>query len=129
MDNWYIPITLLPSVGFFIVASTSVSNALSLEIARLIEQQREVERMTIEKKIEQLRLVNSALVSLYASGVFLAIAGLFGGLQYAIMLHLEALIEVLICIGIGCTIIALILLMVYSIRAIRIKENQLKRKW
>jgi uncharacterized protein YpbB len=37
MDNWYVPITLLASVGFFIMAASAVSNAHSAELARLIE--------------------------------------------------------------------------------------------
>ena len=129
MDNWYVPITLLPSIGFFIVATTSVSNALSGEIARLIEHQKHAERMTITKKLQQLKIVNIALVFLYAGGVFLALAGLIAGLQFSTMINFELTIAILICGGIGLTITALCLLMIYSMRAVRIKERQFKNDW
>ncbi|MEM6396516.1 MAG: hypothetical protein AAF741_09225 [Bacteroidota bacterium] len=126
MNNWYVPITLLPSVGFFIVATTSVSNALSAEIARLIELARERDRPIIERKMKQMRIVNNALVLLYAGASMLALTGLIAGLEFNLMLHLEKYVAILICVAIGIVIIALGLLMIYAWRAVRIKEEQFR---
>ena len=127
MENWFLPLTILPSVGFFIMATSGVSNALSAEIARLVELDRESNMITLRKKIRQLRLINISLVLLYASAVTLSIAGLISGLQFNFMYHgLTLMVEVLVCIGIGLTVFALILLMIYAIRAVSIKEHQFK---
>jgi hypothetical protein len=71
MENWYVPITLLPSVGFFVVATTSVANSLSGEIARLIELEKDKNMEIVSQKIQQLRLVNISLVLWYVSAIFL----------------------------------------------------------
>lgn len=128
MESWFLPLTVLPSVGFFTMATSGVSNALSAEIARLIElEDRSSNKVTIERKIKQLRLVNIALVMLYGSAVCLALSGLISGLQHNFMYHgLKFWVELLLCIGIGFTIIALIMLMVYAVRAVSIKASQFK---
>ena len=128
MENWFLPLTVLPSVGFFIMATSGVSNALSAEIARLIELDRQSNKVTLSKKIRQLRLINISLVLLYGSAVCLAIAGLISGLQHNLMYHsLAFFVELLLCIGIGLTVIALVLLMIYAIRAVSIKANQFEQ--
>ncbi len=125
MENWFLPLTVLPSVGFFIVATSGLSNALSAEIARLIELDRKANEMTLRKKIRQMRLVNISLVLLYGSAVFLSISGLLAGLQFNLMYdELKVIVEVLVCIGILLTVIGLVLLMINAFRAVKIKENQ-----
>ena len=125
MENWFVPLTILPSVGFFIVSTSSVSNSLSAEIARLIELDQEGNRVTLQQKIRQMRLVNISLVFLYGSAALLAVAGLISGLQHNLMVDsLGILTEVLLCLGIGLTVAALCMLMVYAFRAVRIKEQQ-----
>lgn len=124
MQTWYVPITLLPSVGFFIMATTGASSALSAEIARLIEIRKEANRKTIQRKIEQLRLVNIALVLLYAGAVLLSIAGLIGGLEVNFMLATDLFVNVVITAAIFTVILAFVILMVYAFRAVRIKKEQ-----
>ena len=126
MENWYVPITLLPSVGFFIVAATSVSNSLSAEIARLLELEKEEDKKIISLKVRQLRLVSISLVLLYAGAILLAVSGLLGGVESSYMLHANPLIEILIWVGISAVILALGILMVYSVRAVQIKEQQFR---
>ncbi len=124
MENWYVPITLLPSVGFFIMATTNASNALSAEIARLIEAWKEGDQKVIKKKIHQLLLVNISLVLLYVGAVILSIAGLVAGLEFNLMVNMPLFINVLICLAIGTVILAFLILMVYAFRAVRIKREQ-----
>ncbi len=45
------------------------------------------------------------------------------------MTQLYGAVDLLICIGIGFTILALCLMMIYSMRAIRIKERQFRGDW
>jgi len=124
MENWYVPITLLPSVGFFIMATTNASNSLSAEIARLIEAQQPGNRKVIRQKISQLQLVNISLVLLYVGAVFLSFAGLVAGLEFNFMVNMPTFINALICMAIGAVILAFLILMVYAFRAVRIKREQ-----
>lgn len=124
MEHWYVPITLLPSIGFFIVAITSVSNALSAEIARLIELEKPADQQIIHQKIRQLRLTSMALVLLYAGAVFLSIAGLIAGLDTSLGLKVKMLVEIMVCLGIATTVGAMGIMMVYAVRAVRIKRQQ-----
>lgn len=128
MDNWYVPITLLPAVGFFIVAATSIANSLSGEIARLLELEGEDQMDIVSKKLRQLRLVNVSLVLLYNAAILIAVSGLFAGLRFNFMVNVKGFIEVLVCLGITTIVIAFVMLMVYSMRAVSIKEEQFKNR-
>ena len=124
MDSWYLPITLLPSIGFFIMSSTNVSNALSAEISQLQALDTVRDKPIISRKINQLRLLSIALVLLYGSAILLALASLAAGLGAGLMVHAEQLVFFLICGGILAVCVALALLMVYAMRAVRIKRDQ-----
>ncbi len=128
MDSWYLPITLLPSIGFFIMATTNVSNALSGEISRLIELDHARDSKIVQRKINQLSLLSIALVLLYVSAIFMAVSGLIAGIGFNYMLHTEVITSILVCIGIGATTLALVLLSVYATRAVRIKRDQFLHK-
>ena len=129
MDNWYLPITLLPSIGFFIMATTNVSNALSGEISQLlvVMEESHTGKSIIRRKINQLRLLSIALVLLYGSAILLALASLVAGLGEGLMIHSGAMVFFLICSGILAVCITLGLLMVYAVRAVRIKRDQFER--
>lgn len=127
MDSWYLPITLLPSIGFFIMATTNVSNALSGEISQLLALDTSRDNPIISRKINQLRLLSIALVLLYGSAILLALAGLAAGLGAGLMIHADSVVFTLICSGVLAVCFALMLLMVYAVRAVRIKRDQFER--
>ena len=128
MEAWYLPITLLPSIGFFIMATTNVSNALSAEITRLIELDQSWNKSIVERKINQLGLLSLSLVSLYGSAILMAIAGLVGGLQVNLMIDYSMFVSIFICLGILGVVLALTLLMLYAVRAVRIKRDQFQQR-
>ena len=124
MDSWYLPITLLPSIGFFIMSTTNVSNALSAEISQLLALDTSRDKPILSRKINQLRLLSISLVLLYGSAIFLAVASLVSGLGASLMVHADQVVFLLICGGILAVCIALALLMAYAVRAVRIKRDQ-----
>lgn len=128
MSEWYFPITILPAIGFFIVASSSISNSLSAEISRMIEIERGTQTNIIRKKVQQLRLVNLSLICLYLSGVTVALASLLAGLSGNMVLEVHELVFIAVCLGIGFIILALLLQSIFSVRAFRIKSQQLTNK-
>lgn len=126
MESWYLPITLLPSIGFFIMATTNVSNALSAEISRLIELDQSRDHNILQRKIDQLQRLSWALVLFYISAIFMALAGFIAGLGNNFMVRTDSWVGFLICVGILGTIIALGLLSFYAVQAVRIKRDQFK---
>lgn len=124
MDSWYLPITLLPSIGFFIMSTTNVSNALSAEISQLLALDTSRDKPILSRKINQLRLLSFSLVLLYGSAIFLAVASLVSGLGAGLMVHADQVVFVLICAGIMAVCVALALLMLYAVRAVKIKRDQ-----
>lgn len=127
MESWYLPITLLPSIGFFIMATTNVSNALSGEITQMLALDTSHLQSILSRKINQLRLLSITLVLLYGSAILLAVSGLVAGLGQGLMVHADQLVLVLICLGILAVCCALSLLMIYAVRAVRIKRDQFER--
>ena len=127
MESWYLPITLLPSIGFFIMATTNVSNALSGEITQMLALDTSHLQSILSRKINQLRLLSITLVLLYGSAILLAVFGLVAGLGQGLMVHADQLVFVLICLGILAVCCALSLLMIYAVRAVRIKRDQFER--
>ncbi len=124
MDSWVLPITLLPSIGFFIMATSNLSNAMSSEIDRLIEMDKEAYHDIILLKIKQLGRLNRALVLLYFSASFMALAGFMGGLGVNFHFVPHSGMMLFICIGTGGTLLALFYLIIYATKAVKIKRDQ-----
>ena len=124
MDSWVIPLTLLPGIGMMIMSTTNLSNAIGVEINNLLDKE-ECKPSLIEKKISQMSLLNVAMVSLYISAAVFAVAGLIEGIfKLRTEMHDGTAHQVLLVIGIAALVIASLLLIIFSIRAVRIKRNQ-----
>lgn len=123
MDNWIIPLTLLPGIGMMIMSTSHLSTAISQEISGLISAQA-CDTHLVEQKISQMSLLNRALVALYLGTASFAITGLIGGISTVQDLMIKDTFTVCLIIGIGCLLVATIFLITFSIRAIRIKKNQ-----
>ena len=123
MENWVIPLTLLPGIGMMIMSTTNLSAALSQEINGFIHEP-DQDTQLIERKISQLSLLNVALVALYVGTASFALTGLIGGVSAIQHLMIHESATVFLVIGIGCLLLATIFLITFSIRAVKIKRNQ-----
>ena len=123
MENWVIPLTLLPGIGMMIMSTTNLSAALSQEINGFIHEP-DQDTQLIERKISQLSLLNVALVALYVGTASFALTGLIGGVSTIQQLMIHESATLFLVIGIGCLLLATIFLITFSIRAVRIKRNQ-----
>lgn len=123
MDNWIIPLTLLPGIGMMIMSTSHLSTAISQEISGLIGAQ-SCDTHLVEQKISQMSLLNRALVALYLGTASFAITGLIGGVSVVQNLMIKDTFTVCLIIGISCLLVATIFLITFSTRAIRIKKNQ-----
>lgn len=123
MDNWIIPLTLLPGIGMMIMSTSNLSTAISQEISGLIHEE-SCDTDLVDRKITQMSLINRALVALYLGAASFAITGLIGGVSTVQNLMIKDTFIVFLIIGIGCLLVATIFLITFSIRAVRIKKNQ-----
>ena len=121
MENWHLPITIVPGLGLLILSTSNLMVTLSNEINAMIENSKQ--EAIIVRKLKQLKLLNMAMVFFYVAVALLLVSAVCNGL-YAIdkvSLYISVLAIVFALIG-------LISLIIYSFRAVTIRQNQFKNK-
>ena len=123
MQEWYLPITILPALGMLILSTTSQMMTLSSEINSLLSNKcTDFEHLIAGKKIKQLGLLTRSSALFYlASGIYV-LSGILGAL-----LETESFYDtpsLLLYFGTVLVFIAFILLITYAFRAVRIRELQ-----
>ncbi len=124
MENWYVPITIVPGIGLLILSTSNLLVALSNEITTLIQDSNNGQ--LIQRKLKQLRLLNGAMVFLYISVASFVISGLISGLFETTGTKLNFSIYITI-IGIVSALLGLIALILYSFRAVKIRQDQFQK--
>lgn len=122
MNEWYIPITILPGICLLILSTSNIMIDLSGEV-RLLIKENTATSLLIERKLKQLKLINQAMVFLYLSVGGFVISGLLSGVSENLGSHNNAGLYILF-LGMTLAMLALLSLMVYSFRAVRLRQNQ-----
>lgn len=123
MEKWFVPITLLPGVGLFLLSTSNLLIALTKNISELMKEG--ASEKLIRVKLSQLSLISRAMIFFYVSVGLLILGGLLGGLltdperTHNVML-------VLTLAGIVFLLIASVLMIVYAYRAVGIRKWQLE---
>ena len=125
MENWYLPITIVPGIGLLILSTSNLMVSLSNELSGLIKEQSKDESI-ISRKLAQLKTLNRAMVFFYVAVACLSIAGLIGGLQLNTTENSATYISIL---GIVIMLLGLLSLIKYSYRAVSIRQDQFKTKF
>lgn len=126
MENWYLPITIVPGIGLLILSTSNLLVTLSNEIKTLIsEQKQECTNLLILQKLKQLKLLNWVMVFFYVSVACLVISGLVAGLYLKVGLRYNPSMYISI-LGIKFVLTGLLGLIIYSFRAVKIRQNQFK---
>ena len=125
MENWYLPITIVPGIGLLILSTSNLMVTLTNELSGLIKEQSKDDSI-IHRKLTQLKTLNRAMVLFYIAVACLAIAGLIGGLQFETTDNSATYISVL---GIVIMLLGLFSLIKYSYRAVSIRQDQFKTKF
>ncbi|AXT19125.1 hypothetical protein D7030_14125 [Flavobacteriaceae bacterium AU392] len=122
MENWYVPITILPGIGLLILSTSNLLIALSNEIAERIQLKKCNDSITT-RKLKQLHLLNKGLVGLYVGAATLVAAGILFGIQnfYDISQNIGI---ALMLVGVLSTFISISYLIKYSVRAVKIRQDQ-----
>jgi hypothetical protein len=117
MENWYLPITIVPGLGLLILSTSNLMVTLSHEISAMLDTAKE--KTIIARKLKQLKLLNMAMVLFYIAVALLLISAVCNGL-YAIdkvSLYISVLAIVFALLG-------LFALVTFSFRAVSIRQNQ-----
>jgi hypothetical protein len=125
MENWYLPITLVPGIGLLILSTSNLMVTLSNELSGFIKEQSKDESIIV-RKLAQLKTLNRVMVFFYIAVACLAIAGLIGGLELNSIKDSATYISV---IGIVIMILGLLSLIKYSYKAVNIRQDQFKTKF
>ena len=125
MENWYLPITLVPGIGLLILSTSNLMVTLTNELSGFIKEQSK-DASIILRKLAQLKTLNRAMVFFYIAVACLAIAGLIGGLELSAVKNSATYISV---IGIVIMILGLLSLIKYSYKAVNIRQDQFKTKF
>lgn len=124
MDNWVIPLTLLPGIGMIIMSTSHLSTATSDEINQLLRDE-SCDTALIKQKISQLFLLNLAKVGLYISIAVFSVAGLIEAIfTLQSEMHDSVLRTILLIIGVSTLVIATLVLILFSVRKVKIKRDQ-----
>ena len=127
MENWYIPITIIPGIGLLILSTSNLMVTLTTEINTLIHSTDEND-IIINRKLVQLKLLNRAMVLFYIAISWLVTAALIGGISQK--LETESSIGLyIIILGIIILLFGLFWLIKYSYRAVSIRQDQFKIKF
>ena len=63
IENWYLPLTIVPGIGLIILSTSNLMITLSNEIRDMIDASKD--KIIITKKLEQLKLLNMGMVFFY----------------------------------------------------------------
>ncbi len=126
MEHWYIPATIIPGIGLLILSTSNLLVNLSTEIKTLIAEVT-IDQDLIKQKLKQLKLLNSAMVFLYVAVACFVISALVSGIYKSLETHFDSGIYITI-VGIISALLGLIALIVYSFRAVKIRQEQFHNK-
>ncbi|WP_299709358.1 hypothetical protein [uncultured Tenacibaculum sp.] len=125
MDNWYLPITILPGIGLLILSTSNQLIALSNEISDRLKLDSCDDDIS-NRKLRQLKLLNKGLVGLYIGAGAMVTSGIISGIQnfysfsntFGVIIMLIGVISIFISLG---------YLITYSLRAVKIRQEQFKK--
>lgn len=125
MENWYLPITILPGIGLLILSTSNLLIALSSEIADRLKLD-ESNNIITQRKLRQLNFLNKGLVGLYIGAGSMVISGILSGIQN--FYHFSQTVSFFTMLtGVISIFISISYLIVYSLRAVRIRQDQFNK--
>jgi len=119
---WYLPITILPGIALLILSTTNVLTALNDEISEL-NLKKEFYKLIINKKLGQLKLLIITIIGLYISAFLMVLSGLLIAAEFNLTVNLP---KVVLLTGVLVLFVAIILLLVFTVKSYKIRIAHLK---
>lgn len=118
--DWYIPITIVPGIGMFVLSTTSQMMSLSGEIGQLIKEcKNDFQHHIADLKIKQLTRLTRAATLLYIAAALFVLSGIWGAVHQN-----SEWSEWILFAGVALTFVALGFLIIYSYHTIIIRRKQ-----
>lgn len=121
MDNWYLPITIVPGLGLLILSTSNLMISLSNEICSMLSEYQG--NNLLQRKLSQLKMLNTAMIFFYVAVAFLLCSSLANG-----MVHVETAARFLSIAAVIFALVGLIMLVLYSLRAVGIRQDQYNKR-
>lgn len=121
--EWYIPISIIPGIGFIITSTSNILLHLNDEISALEKDERsdQICSMIIKDKLKQLKTLSVSIVFQYLGILFFLLSGVSGWLPHNVQIATYLLYG-----GVLLIIVSISLMIKYSFRATHIRQNHLK---
>ncbi|MCM5664171.1 hypothetical protein [Galbibacter mesophilus] len=118
--DWYIPITIVPGIGMFVLSTTSQMMSLSAEIGQLLKEcKNDFQHHIADLKILQLTRLTRAATLLYSAAALFVLSGIWGAIYEA-----SEWSEWILFAGVASTFVAMGILINYSYHTIKIRKKQ-----
>jgi uncharacterized membrane protein (DUF485 family) len=114
--------TIIPGIGLIILSTSNIMLALNNEITALIHDEKRNERV-VSMKLDQLKKLSVSIVFQYIGVLILLISGV----TKSIFSTSEIYVKWMLVIGIISITISIVILLIYSLRAVRIRQENLKK--
>ena len=125
--NWYIPITFLPAVALLILSTSNLLIDLNGEIDTLLQNEQNRDKNIISEKLSQLKKLTLAQFFFYGSSLLFTLASLIGALNEMHFFTVNLPISAMLIGGVTGMILGLIVLFIYSLNAVKIRQQQHQR--
>ncbi|HKK46405.1 MAG TPA: hypothetical protein VJ964_12850 [Balneolaceae bacterium] len=126
MEKWYLPITILPGIGLLILSTSNLAVALNKEMEALLKDATNFESL-ISKKVDQLQLLTYSMTGFYISTALMVLSGIVSVLpNVGVGLEKGWGLSILL-LGVVFIFVSLVLLIVYSAKAVRIRQEHFKQ--
>lgn len=116
MNTWYLPITILPGIGLLIISTSTLIVSLNEELEGLLTDA-QINQGLIHKKLSQMKLLTYSMTGFYISTALMVLSGLVSFSTVSLGIGSAILIS-----GIFFIFLSLISLVVYSVRAVKIRH-------
>lgn len=121
METWYLPITILPGIGLLILSTSNLIISLNEEMERLLFVADKFQ-ILINRKLSQMRLLTYGLSGLYFSTALMVLSGIVSFSNRSDLNAVGMTGSVVLLAGVGFIFLSLIILIIYSARAVTIRR-------
>jgi|GEM_PF-548282 len=125
MEKWYLPITILPGIGLLILSTSNLAVSLNAEMEELLKEAANFERL-LHRKMDQLQLLTYALTGFYISTAFMVLSGIVSVLPNFGVGSEKGWGLGILLLGVILIFVSLVLLIAYSAKAVRIRQEHFK---
>ncbi|MDX1637529.1 MAG: DUF2721 domain-containing protein [Balneolaceae bacterium] len=121
METWYLPITVLPGIGFLILSTARLTVSLNEELQELLKEVGDYEEL-IHKKLKQMRLLTLSQTGLYLSTALFVLSGFVSGIQNLSPSGNTGWGFGIMILGVANVLASLLLLIIYSTKSVTIRQ-------